>query len=202
MLIISAEPEVIDLVLSLNKFRLAGVADKNSNLKLAECPVVGTDKAAVLLMKKNKTWRAVLALDPPALKEKLAHAYGLSRLETLRAPDSYVSVSARIGIGSIVQRGVKIMPRAKIGLGCKLNIDAVVHHDCVVGDYSTVAPGARLLGSVQVGRGVFIGAGALVLPHVKIGSGAVVGAGAVVVKDVTENETVAGVPARPLRPRK
>jgi acetyltransferase-like isoleucine patch superfamily enzyme len=73
---------------------------------------------------------------------------------------------------------------------------AQIHHDCRIGSFSTIAPGACLLGAVTVGEQVFVGANATVLPHRRIGSRAVVGAGAVVTKDVPDGATVTGVPAR------
>ena len=60
---------------------------------------------------------------------------------------------------------------------------------------ASIAPGAILLGNVQVGEGAYIGAGAVVLPRIKIGKGAIVGAGAVVTKNVEDGITVVGVPA-------
>lgn len=54
---------------------------------------------------------------------------------------------------------------------------------------------------VTIGNDVWIGHGAVVMPSVKIGDGAVVGANAVVTRDVAPYQVVAGVPARPLRPR-
>lgn len=48
-------------------------------------------------------------------------------------------------------------------------------------------------------EGASIGAGAVVLPGVTIGKNAMVGAGAVVTKDVAENTTVVGNPARTLK---
>ncbi|WP_454683740.1 DapH/DapD/GlmU-related protein [Ancylobacter moscoviensis] len=54
---------------------------------------------------------------------------------------------------------------------------------------------------VTIGHDVWIGHGAIVLPGRSIGDGAVVAAGAVVTKDVPAYTIVAGVPARPIRPR-
>ena len=52
---------------------------------------------------------------------------------------------------------------------------------------------------IHIGRNVWIGASATILPGVTIGDGAIVGAGSVVTRDVPENMTVTGVPARILR---
>jgi phosphonate metabolism protein (transferase hexapeptide repeat family) len=54
---------------------------------------------------------------------------------------------------------------------------------------------------VTIGHDVWIGHGAIVLPGVTVGTGAVVGVAAVVTKDVAPYQIVAGVPARPIRPR-
>ncbi len=55
-----------------------------------------------------------------------------------------------------------------------------------------------------IGDHAMIGAGAVLVAPVTIGPGAVVGANALVSKnhDVAEQQTVAGVPARPLKPKR
>ncbi len=55
--------------------------------------------------------------------------------------------------------------------------------------------------AVTIGHDVWIGHGATVLAGVAVGTGAVIGAGAVVSKAVAPYSIVAGVPARPIRPR-
>jgi acetyltransferase-like isoleucine patch superfamily enzyme len=53
-----------------------------------------------------------------------------------------------------------------------------------------------LCGNVIIGKGSFVGAGAVIRQGITIGKNAVIGAGAVVVKDVADNTTVLGIPAR------
>jgi hypothetical protein len=52
-----------------------------------------------------------------------------------------------------------------------------------------------------IGNDTWIGHGAMIKPEVTLGHGAVVAAGAVVTKDVPPYVIVAGLPAKPVRPR-
>jgi acetyltransferase-like isoleucine patch superfamily enzyme len=85
---------------------------------------------------------------------------------------------------------------ATVGEGAILNTGCSVDHDCTLGLCVHISPGARLAGSVNVGDGSWIGIGACVRQMLRIGSNVMVGAGAVVVCDISDNRTVAGVPAR------
>ncbi|MEP1087376.1 DapH/DapD/GlmU-related protein [Algoriphagus sp.] len=87
-------------------------------------------------------------------------------------------------------------PETKIGRGVLINTRAHVHHECEVGEFSEIGPGAMLLGGSKIGKSCRIGAGAVVLPGVELGDEVVVGAGAVVTKSVIEKSTLVGVPAK------
>ena len=52
------------------------------------------------------------------------------------------------------------------------------------------------LGCIEVGDNCYFGSGSIILGPVKIGNNVIVGAGAVVTKDLPDNCTVAGVPAK------
>ncbi|MGO5023956.1 DapH/DapD/GlmU-related protein [Lawsonibacter sp. LCP25S3_G6] len=80
-----------------------------------------------------------------------------------------------------------------------VKIDALSHiaHNCYFKRNSAAAAPCRTNGSVKIGENAYL-AGALVRNQCEIGDNAFIGLGAVVVKNVEENQTVVGNPARPL----
>ena len=193
--LVSLEGDVLDLLDQIKDIELIGFLDASPSASDAFCPRIGGDDAWPALAENDPSLRAILAVDPPHLRARLAAFYGLVRVLTVMAPSAMVSRTAQIGPGSIVQRNVAIGRNSLIGTACKINCDAKLHHDVVVGNYSTIAPGARLLGNVRIGDKTYIGSEAVILPRVHVGSSAVVGAGAVVTHNVSDGITVKGVPA-------
>lgn len=112
-------------------------------------------------------------------------------------PSSVIDASAIVAEGAaLIAANVTINPLAKIGTGAICNTSCVIEHECVVGDFAHIGPGAVLCGNVKVGAQAFIGANAVIRQGVTIGNNATIGAGAVVIKNVPDNVTVVGVPAR------
>lgn len=90
-------------------------------------------------------------------------------------------------------------PNTRLGTGVLINTRANVHHEVQIGDYTEIGPGALVLGQVSIGKNCRIGAGAVLLPGVQLSDRVVVGAGAVVTMDLTGDQTVVGVPAKPIK---
>ncbi len=112
---------------------------------------------------------------------------------------AYVSPSAAVGIGSIINPLVALLPGAKIEEHVVVHSQAVIEHDFAVVSFANVGPGVKLAGRVTVGEGAYIYTGAVIIPGRRVGRGAVVGAGAVVIRDVPDFDVVAGVPALSIR---
>lgn len=198
IVLVSLEPDLLDLLEAMPELELVGFLDHSDEASDAVHANLGRDADWPRLLSEHAGLRAVLGVDPPHLRARLAGHYGLDNLHTVIAPDAVVSPRAAIGSASVLQRGVHVGRNSVLGVACKLNVGAAVHHDCRIGDHTTLAPGCRLLGTVSVGAQCYIGAGAIVLPRRTIGDGAVIGAGAVVTTDIAGGSVVAGVPARAL----
>lgn len=145
--------------------------------------------------------RFTLGLGGPLLREKMDHKFvnmggELVGLTSKKAIVSHFNVSIDQGVCILDQCIIESC--VQIGRGSLINLNCLITHDCSLGNYVEVSPGAKLLGGVIIGNHCFIGAGAVILPNIKIGNNCIVGAGAVVTKNLNDGEKVAGVPARHL----
>lgn len=129
-----------------------------------------------------------------AITERLA-ASG-ERLASAIHPHASVAPSATIGEGSMISAGALVLPRAAIGRGVLLNTKTSVDHDSVVGDFVHVAAGATVGAHVRIGEETLIAMGATVVSRMRVGARTIVAAGAVVVRDLGDDVTAFGVPAR------
>lgn len=111
-------------------------------------------------------------------------------------PSAFIDPGVHLGSGVQVLAGAIVNVGADLRKGALINSGAIVEHDVIVAAHAHVAPGAVLAGGVRIGESTLVGLGARILQGVEVGSGSVVGAGAVVIRDVPNDTTVVGVPAR------
>ncbi|MBH8573874.1 serine O-acetyltransferase [Nostocaceae cyanobacterium CENA369] len=105
--------------------------------------------------------------------------------------------------------GVEIHPGAVIGKGVFIDhgMGVVIGETAIVGDYALIYQGVTLGGTGKesgkrhptLGSHVVVGAGAKVLGNIQIGDRVRIGAGSVVLRDVPSNTTVVGIPGRVTR---
>lgn len=117
-------------------------------------------------------------------------------IATVIHPSAQIGCEVMLGYGTVVLAGAVVNPFARVGSACIINSNAVVEHDCVLGDGVHVSPGGLLAGGVNIGSFSWIGMGSCIRQLICIGENVVIGAGTVVVKDQLESGTVVGNPAR------
>lgn len=101
----------------------------------------------------------------------------------------------RLGSGIVVAPNVCMLTDVSVGSHTHINYGAQMTR-CNIGEFCTIAPGVTICGDVKIGDYTYIGAGATIANLVTIGNRCVVGAGAVVLKDVPDDTTVVGIPAK------
>ncbi|MBL7739721.1 MAG: acetyltransferase [Chitinophagaceae bacterium] len=113
-------------------------------------------------------------------------------------PSAVISASVKMGDGIMIAANATLNPLIEIGKGVICNTSSSIDHECIIGDFTHIAPGAVLCGNVKVGRSTFIGANSVIRQGITIGNNVTIGAGTVVIKDIPDNTTVIGNPARKL----
>lgn len=163
-------------------------------------PYLGNDD--YLLSLQTDTNVAICAGDPK-LRKRIAEKLGQNprlRFPNLILGDTRICQDLQLGQGCILSMDSRISTNVRLGDFVFLNTGAKICHDGRVGDYTTLSPDVTLAGQVTVGAGCSLGMGTRVVQGVTIGANVITGAGSVLIRDVEDNCTVAGVPARRLIP--
>jgi len=193
--------EVLALIRALPEWEPVGFYDDQiqKGVMLNGIEILGnTDR-----LKKDavKDLNLIIAVGNPQVKKAIVDM--LKGIRKIRYPSlvhpSAIIVdlaSVRIGAGAIVTAGCILTTNISIGTHVLLNINSTIGHDCRIGDYSSIMPGANLSGDVKVGTEVLIGSGANVMNGVSLGDRCKIGMGAAVLRNVENGSTAVGVPAK------
>jgi sugar O-acyltransferase (sialic acid O-acetyltransferase NeuD family) len=150
---------------------------------------------------KNSSTDFCIGVGDPINRRKFSHLFKSlgGKLNSVISPFAHIgklNVAIKDGVniltGSIIESGVTI------GEGCLINLNSTITHESTIGDYTTISPGVHVSGECTIGDNCFLGTGCVILPKIKIGNNVTIGAGAVVNKNIEDNQTVVGIPAKPI----
>lgn len=187
---------VADIAIKMNKWQSIAFLDDDESIKASMgLEVIGKTADAFAYEDEADFF---VAIGSNATREKIQEKLieeGV-KVVSLIHPSAVIGTDVEIDIGTAVMAGVVINSSSRIGKGCIINTSSSLDHDNVIEDYVHISPGVKAAGSVEIGKGTWLGIGSVISNNVNICSGCKVGAGAVVVKDITEPGTYVGVPVR------
>lgn len=98
---------------------------------------------------------------------------------------------------SNVDRGT--LSETRIKKGAKIDHFSHIGHNSSIGENTIITAGVVFCGGSSVERDSWVGVNSIIKEKIKIGKNCTVGLGAIVTKDVPDNETWLGAPARKLK---
>jgi sugar O-acyltransferase (sialic acid O-acetyltransferase NeuD family) len=114
-------------------------------------------------------------------------------------PSAVVAPSAKLASGVFVGPLAVVSSNGEVGAHAIIHLHASVGHDCLVGEHSSILPGARLSGNVWVGARVVVGSNAFVGAGIKVGDDCRIDALSYVTQDVPDGFLVSPRLPRPVK---
>ena len=105
----------------------------------------------------------------------------------------------QVGEGSFIGANSILTTSIKLGKHALLNRGNHIGHDCTIGDYFSMMPGAIVGGNVSISNNVYIGSGSNIREKIKIISNTIIGMNVAVVKNITKSGIYVGVPAKKIK---
>ena len=132
---------------------------------------------------------------------KFEVAFGMIAFFLIRQvlPKSILGKDATLGVGNVLMAGAIINSSTRINNHCILNTNSSIDHDCLMSDFTSIAPNATIGGNVKIGDYSAIGIGVNIFHNVNIGYNCIIGGGSLVCHDTKENSIYYGSPSKFIR---
>jgi sugar O-acyltransferase (sialic acid O-acetyltransferase NeuD family) len=194
--------ETVMLIKDINRVKrtwnLLGFVDDNKDLtgkRVNDYKVLGTID---FLNDFEKEVFIVCSISNPFLKKQVFSRISNPKINyaNLVHPSTIISEDCVMGYDIIVHANCIITTNVTLGNHIQVNPQCGIGHESVIKDYNSLYWNVNISGNVEVEEGCIIGTKATILQRVNIGKGSIIGAGAVVLKNIPENCTAVGVPAK------
>lgn len=172
-----------------------GFIDKKKN----DDKVIGDDS---FVINSQDELYVSIAIGDSNLRKKIYESYKKNptiKYANIIDPSVQMSNSVVMGEGNIICAGAIVTVDIIMGNQNIINLDCTVGHDVEIKNYVTINPSVNVSGNVLLNEGVNIGTGTNTIQGIEIGRNTIVGAGAVVNRDLPDNCTAVGIPAKVIK---
>ena len=202
--------EVANTIIDINDFNNSKVFDLLGFItedrgavgtKCSDISIVACDETFSEFIEPFNVIGIVVPIGTPKFKRKIVEKLPLDKknivFPNIIHPTAVINKKyISLGVGNIVEAGVKFTLDIKIGNFNLFNLNTTVGHDVIIEDYCVINPLVSISGRVNIKNDVLIGTGANILERLEIGENSIIGAGAVVTKNIEPDTVAVGIPAR------
>ncbi len=171
---------------------------KKGTTIIKEYKVLGDFNNRFPLAIANSDYEFIIAIGDNKKREEISHSPNL-KFYTAIHPSAQIGLDVEIKEGTVIMANACINSSAKIGKHCIINTGAIIEHDNIIEDFVHISPNVALGGTVKIGKNTHVGIGSIIKNNITICENCKIGAGAVVVKDIKEEGTYVGVPAKGIK---
>jgi sugar O-acyltransferase (sialic acid O-acetyltransferase NeuD family) len=197
---------VTDIFRASDEYEIVGyLSSDQSSDQFENLPILGTEERFFASNSLGEDLYFFIAVGDNFLRQqislKLRSLNTQIKFASAIHPSAVISPSAKIDAGTCIMANTVINANSNIGSHCILNTAASLDHDCLMGDFSSLAPGVHTGGNVTIGTCSAISIGSIVVHKITIGEHTVIGAGSTVTKNIEPFVVAFGSPCKKVRNR-
>lgn len=192
----SGHGKVIANIARLNGYKeILFLDDDQSKKKNGVYDVVGTTQD---IAQYKEQYDFIVAIGNNEIRKKITEQLDDKNImqPVLIHPSAVIDPTVTVTEGTVVMANAVINADTKIGKGCIINTAATVDHDGNIANFVHLSPGVHIAGTVNIGANTWVATGVSIINNLDICDNCIIGAGAVVVRDIKEQGTYVGIPAR------
>jgi sugar O-acyltransferase (sialic acid O-acetyltransferase NeuD family) len=187
-----------------SSFEIAGFVDRNIEeyktlcIKSREYEVIDESVFLSKIQKEGQCPNVVIAVGNPDARVAIVKKYlkSCSFPNIIHQSVLFQDDNINLGKGNLFAPNCIVHTNVTIGDFNYFNCGVTVGHDVRIGDCNLLNSKASISGSIHIGNENLIGANASVMQGIQIGNNNVIGMGSALTNNITNNNTLVGVPAR------